>query len=735
MNRFRFQGKAAWPGLLLVLATVVLYWPAVGFDFTCFDDPEYVTQNTVVQGGLTWAGLKWALVSTSSAMWHPVTWVAHLTTWELFGPASGKHHLVNILLHALNSLLLFLLLRKLTGATTRSAFAAALFAWHPLRVESVAWVAELKDVLAMLFWLLTTWAYARWVQSGRESARLTMIGLYALGLMTKPMLVTLPFALLLLDVWPLKRLTWPAGWSRRAPPETGSDTAQPAPPGSIGLRNALLEKLQLLGLAAAFSAITLVTTRGGTPVAELPVWDRLANAFVSYARYLGNTFHPEGLAVLYPHPGKWPLWQVALSAGLLLGLSGLAFLAARRRPYLFTGWFWFVGTLVPVIGLVQAGPQALADRFTYVPSIGLTVAIVWGTAEPARRLPFGRWSAVAAGLVLAAGCMAGTRLQLAHWRNSITLFQRALAVTTDNAIANYNLAQTLSVAGRVPEAIPLYEEAIRVDPQYDSAHNNLGLSHAVLGSHQKAIPHYREALRINPDNSGACFNLGQALLKLGQVDEAIRHFTETIRLTPQHPWASFWLGRAKLEQGRLDDAIGSFSKAVALNPRSYEARYELGAALLASGGADTAIAQLRAAIQLKPDFAEAHARLGLALASKGQARDAIPAYRRALDLQPDAVEPLNNLAWMLATHPAAALRDGAEAVRLAAHACQITSNQVPRLLGTLAAAYAEAARFDEAQQTARRALELAATLGQQDVVASNRELLQKFQRAMPHRTE
>lgn len=554
-------------GLFLVTVTLALYWPATRFEFTNFDDPGYVTENPMVQGGLSWAGIQWALTSTTSSLWLPVTRLAHLATWEIFGPASGGHHLVNIVIHAITAMLAFVLFQRLTGATLRSAFAAALFAWHPLRVESVAWVAELKDVLGAFFWILTMILYARSVRSGRRADRWSVVAIYAVGLMCKPMLVTLPCALLLLDVWPLRRLRLPFL----------HEPVPPAPePVSASLRwtAAIREKVPLFVLAFAVCVVTMVTAEKATS-GGLPASYRLANALVSYARYLGKTFCPVDLAALYPHPGHWPAAAVAGSALLVSALSAIALQSIHRRPYLFTGWFWFVGTLVPVIGLIQAGPQAMADRFTYVPSLGLTVALVWGVAGLSRHLPFGCRGAGALGLITLLALVTLTRGQLMHWQNSITLFEHTLALTENNEIAHHNLGQALAASGRVPEAVPHYESAVRIDPNYEDAWNNLGVAHSILGDRTKAEKCYREALRVQPGHVGARFNLGLVRYLEGRLPEALTEFAETLRLAPHHAAAHLWSGRAHRALQQQAEARQHFERALQLNPGSTEARSEL----------------------------------------------------------------------------------------------------------------------------------------------------------------
>jgi tetratricopeptide (TPR) repeat protein len=715
---------------VLLIGTFVVYWPSIYFGFTNLDDPVYVTENPVVQAGLTWTGIKWAFVSTSSFMWHPLTWLAHMTTWELFGPVSGGHHLINILLHAANAVLVFLLFRRMTGSTMKSAFIAALFAWHPLRVESVAWVAELKDVLAMLFWLLTIWCYVRFLKSGRHFDRLALIAVFALGLMTKPMLVTLPFSLLLLDIWPLQRLRLP--FSAKSAPKAALDDNRPAG-AEVSWRHVVQEKIPLFVLSLAFSILSIFTSQGGTAVAKLPIAERVANAFVSYARYLGKAIYPSGLTALYPHPGHWPMGTVAGAVLLIVILSAIVVWLGPRFPFVFMGWFWFVGILVPVIGIVQVGPQAMADRFTYIPSLGLLVILVWGVVRMSRHLPFGTMGAAALGFVAVGLSVVMTRATLPYWQNSITLFERALAVTEQNKLAHYNLAQALSVAGRVPEAIPHYEAAIRIDAEYDAAWNNLGLCFAVRGEQETAQRHYLEALRINPDNWDAHYNYGLGKFFEGNLVAAFQHLSETARIHPGHYLSRYWLGRTLVAQGKMTEAIANFERSIELNPGFPEGHYELGVAWMKQGQADTAAVHLRAALQFKPDYSEAHAKMARLLAEQRDPLAAIAQYRQALTIDPNHVESLDGLAWLLATHRDSAVRNGEEAVKLANHACAITTNQVPGLVSTLAAAYAESGRFEEANRTVAKAVELATQLGLTNVAAKGRELAKLFRDLKPYR--
>jgi tetratricopeptide (TPR) repeat protein len=536
----------AWlPALVLVLVTLALYWPATRGDFINFDDDLYVTTNVHVQKGLAWESIKWACLNPVCCNWHPVTMWSHMAVCQVFGPNPWGHHLTNVLLHALNAGLVFGLLRQMTGARWRSLLVAALFALHPLRVESVAWVAERKDVLSGFFGLLALMAYARYAQGrGRKSeARspkpeaagpslshlpssifyLLSLFLFALGLMSKPVLVTWPFVMLLLDYWPLRRL-----------PLKTQDSRLKA---SLPL---LLEKLPFFALSAVASVVTFVVQqRGGSLAAgeHLPLGARNGNALISYCRHLGKLFWPTELAVFYPHPGPWPLGKVLLAGGWLLVISGLVWVSRRRAPYLLVGWLWFVGMLVPMIGLVQTGGQAMADRHTYLPSLGLLILTIWGAGELTRR-----WRHQARALSVAGGaaivlCLGLTRQQIGYWRDSEALFRQALAVTENNDVARNGLGIALGKKGQLDEAIRQFQEAIRLKPDHADAYNSLGAALGKKGQMDEATREFQEALRLNPDHAEAHNNLGAALYQKGQTDEAIRQFQEALRLRPEYAGA------------------------------------------------------------------------------------------------------------------------------------------------------------------------------------------------------
>lgn len=526
--------------LLLALATVMLYWPATGFEFINYDDPHYVIQNTNLQSGLTWAGICWAFSTGHMGYWQPLTWISYMLDATVFGMGPSGFHLTNLMLHSANAVLVFLTFRQLTGAHWPSALVAALFAFHPLQVESVAWVTERKDVLSTFFGLLATLCYAVSVTSGKASSAQTgaavaevdsmlvahhsprfywlALTFFTLGLMSKPMLVTLPFVLLLLDYWPLRRFGAPFS---------------PSPPSAI--RRLLLEKVPFFTISLTFSVITYLLQRRVGFVRssnEFPVLDRIGNAAVTYIQYLGKAFWPVNLAFFYPYAHHRPWTAVLPAVVLMTAFSIIAIGMGRMRPFLFTGWFWFVGALVPVIGLVQSGYQAMADRFTYVPLLGLFIIISWGVAEVCTRGRLPRLVAVLiVGLVLAA-CAARTRNQLGYWQNDGTLFGRAVDVTSNNYLAQYNLGVYLANHGRASEAIIHYREAIRTDPNRTESHLNLGIALENVGQLDDAIKEYREAVKLDPGNFRTHFNLGCVLADQGRRDEAIEQFQEVLRLKP-----------------------------------------------------------------------------------------------------------------------------------------------------------------------------------------------------------
>ena len=637
--------------LLLVLITLGVYWSATTHGFVDYDDGDYVTGNSQVQAGLNWAGVKWAFTTGHASNWHPLTWLSHQLDASLFGLRAGGHHLTSVLLHCANSVLVFFVLRALTGASWRSLAVAGLFALHPLHVESVAWISERKDVLSAFFGLLCLWAYAAYAGSGAScqvsgikddasriphpASRCYFLSLlcFALGLLCKPMLVTLPFVLLLLDWWPLRRVPGAEGQ------ESGSRNTQHATRNTLS--RLLVEKLPFLALCLASSVVTfLVQRKGGavSPLEALSVPARVANAVVSYARYLGKTFWPEDLSVLYPHPGHWPAWQVGGALGLLGFVTVTAILLRRRMPFVIVGWLWFVGMLVPVIGLVQVGIQSMADRYTYLPSLGIFVALVWSAGALVERLPQLRLPvAVTLALAVGAGALL-TTLQVGIWANSETLFRRAVQVTEKNYLAYNNLGFYLSRQGRMDEAMTNYEASLRINPNYADARNNLGHALAERKQFAEAIGHYRTALRTSPNNVEIHNNLGNALAETGDSEGALAEYRFVLERNPEHADAHNNLGIALAMKGQLDEAIAHFNRALRAKPTDAGAHGNLGNAFAAQRKFEEALVHYREALRLSPNDAQSRNNLGNVLTELGRFDEAATNYVEALRLKADNPE-------------------------------------------------------------------------------------------------
>ena len=583
----------------LVVITLAAYYPATGHGFLDYDDQEYVTNNPKVTQGLSWAGVIWAFASFHSANWHPVTWLSHMTDVELFGLKPAGHHWVNLLLHAANSVLLFLLLQFLTKSRWRCAIVAALFALHPLHVESVAWVSERKDVLSTFFGLLCSLAYCRYVKDREltssagtqttEAARpyrpwryyWLAVALLALGLMSKPMLVTLPLLLLALDYWPLQR-QW--NW-----------------------RRLVLEKLPFAMLAAASSLVTLQAqghTGAVQPLAFLSVTARASNALISYVRYLGKTFWPFDLAAPYAHPWRWELAQVLGAGVLLLGLTVGVIWMRRRFPFLAFGWFWFVVSLIPVIGIVQVGDQAMADRYMYLPMVGLLVGLIWGGCELCgwRRLTLGP-GLIAALLLL--GCGLRARNQVWHWRSTESLFRHAVTVTDRNWLAGLYLANELSKQGRVAEAIAAYRKVVEIRPKSVDAWLNLGFLLTRTQSWGEALDCFEAALRVRPTDVEARHNLAGVLIQLGRYDEALQHFKVVLAARPQDAEVLRNLGDRLSAAGQFAKAVTFYQTALYAGGSQPETHHRLARALARLGRDEEAVAHLNEALLSRRDYPEA----------------------------------------------------------------------------------------------------------------------------------
>ena len=648
--------------LLLALSTVVVFWPVVSCGLLNYDDPSYLWENEHVLGGLTTSNIVWAFRSFAASNWHPLTWLSHMLDVELFGRTPTGPHCVNLLLHVANTLLLFLVLRRMTAAHWRSALVAALFALHPLHVESVAWLSERKDVLCALFFMLTLLAYTAYVEQSKVRSPKSKVwyGLAlvccALGLMSKPMLVTLPFVMLLLDYWPLRRF------------EASTINHRLSAIGSL-----VWEKAPFLLLSAASSVVTVLAQRTAImPATALSLPARLANALVSYTRYLGKTIWPVDLALPYPHPGTWPLLQVLMAGALVSALCLGAVLAARRLPFLLTGWFWFFGMLFPVIGVIQVGLQSMADRYTYMPLNGLFIILAWGAAGVVVRWRVPKGAVVAAMVagVVFYGLL--TRHQAGYWRNGERLFRHAAAVTKDNYVALNLIGISLEKDRRLDEAIACYRSAIHMNPAYADAQFNLGNALVARAQYTEAIASFETTLRLVPRYYEARNNLANTLLKMGRSDEAAAqyqlalehapdggrihenlaavmvaqgklaeaagHYRKALTLRPHNAGTHYALGLALALQGDWKEAVVQYAETLRLAPGNAEAQYNLGYALRMQNQLDEAMAHLGEALRLKPDFPLAHYNLACVLADKGRRAEATAHLREALRLEPDYSE-------------------------------------------------------------------------------------------------
>jgi tetratricopeptide (TPR) repeat protein len=643
--------SAVWalvPVVVLIAINVSVYAPLGHYDFVSYDDPAYVSENPHIAQGLTWPAVKWALTAGYCANWHPLTWISHMLDVQAFGLNPGYHHLTSFLLHMLTTLLLFGVLVRMTGAPGRSAFAAALFAVHPLHVESVAWIAERKDVLCGFFWVTTLWAYLAYVRRPRFGSYLLVTFSFGLSLLAKPMAVTLPFALLLLDAWPLKRIP---GLLEANVPAKEAPGADPKPSVRMKL---VVEKLPLVAMSAASCIATYVAQEQGTAISGLvafPLVLRLENMLISYVAYAGGMLWPVRLAALYPYPPSYPVWAMAGAALILAVVSLIAIRTLRRYPYLFVGWFWFLGTLVPVIGIVQVGVQSRADRYTYLPLIGLFIVVAWaGYDLLARSSGLGRrLAAIAAGLVVLA-CAARARDQLHYWQNGITLWTQALEVATgaDSCRAHNSLGLVLKDQGRLDEAAAHFAEAVRLKPDFAEANHNLGLVLAQQGRFDLAVAPLAEAARANPRDAELRSNLGFALSNLGRGSEAIEHFEQALRLQPDLAQVHNALGCALAAEKRTADALSHFSAAVRLKPDYFEAYDNMGLAFAGQGRIAEAIAQFTAAVRLNGEYPKARNNLGMALAAQGRLDEAIVQYGEAVRLAPDFEIARLNLGLALA---------------------------------------------------------------------------------------
>ena len=675
--------------LFLVIATLIAYWQVRNHNFLSFDDHLYILHNQHVNNGLSLKSISWAFSFTDIAYWHPLTWLSHMLDCQLYGLNSSMHHTTSLIFHIINCLLLFLVFKGTTGAVWKSAFIAALFALHPINVESVAWVAERKNVLSTLFWMLTLLTYCYYsLQPGFYRYFLTLF-CFLLGILAKPMLVTLPFVLLLFDYWPLERLRYSS--------TTNTDRYKKA-----SLLHLILEKLPFFLLAGASIYISSLSVQHHGIVVStesVSMKLRVANALVSYVKYIEKMIWPKNLAVFYPFPDTVPLWQILGAALFLVCVSILVF-RARAKPYLVVGWLWYIGTLVPAIGLIQAGLwPSIADRFAYVPLIGLFVVIAWGVPDLVARWRYKKIVLATTATVLLLIFTAASRSQNRYWANNIALFKHSLDVTNDNDVAHQKLGEALAAQGKTDEAIRHYYEALRIKPDLVAAHLNLGVALREEGKINEALKHFSMALRAEPDCAEAYYELGVTLEKQGNFDAAVRHYSEALRIKQEFVKGHNNLGNAMARQGNFESAVYHYNEALKINP----------------------------------NYAGAHYNLGMIYANKGEVEEAIFYFKKTLEVSPNMPAALYNLSWIAATTKDDKFRNGKEAVELAEKLCKLQNYTQPLSLDALAAAYAEAGRFKEALLTAQKGLELALKMGPKELAFGLENRLKLYQAGRPYR--
>ena len=753
--------------MTLALVTLLAYVRLCGNEFVDYDDPEYVTENPHVYGGISYQSIIWAFSNPHEANWHPLTWISHMLDCELFGLNPAMHHLTNLLFHIANTLLLFWIFQRMTGKVWPSAIISALFALHPLHVESVAWVAERKDVLSTFFWFATTAAYVRYTEHVCVRRYFPVVLFFAFGLMAKPMVVTLPFVLLLMDYWPLERFKW----------------------------KVITEKAPLFILTAISCTVTYLAQQAEGSVGlieKLSLKYRIANAVTSYVTYIIKIFFPARLAVLYPHQGEnLPLFQVLLCAVTLLILSVGVVLFARQKKYLLSGWLWYLGTLVPVIGLIQVGYQSIADRYTYIPATGIFIIIAWGVPELLSRWRYRKivLSIISVAIVFALSFL--THRQVKYWKNSLTLFNRTVEVTKNNYIIHSNYGYSLSNAGQKDLAIQHLNESLRIKPDYTKAminlgavlkdlgrtneaveqwervleldaynaptHSNLGLVLTEQGEYNKAIEHFNISLAVKPD-SKSYFVLGFIYHRLSQHDPAIQNFKQALLLKPDYPEVYFVLAVLYSEIGKHELSIQTYQHLINIKPdypgalnnlgaelnetgRSYEAieawkralelpepdlhiHFNIGRLLFGQGKYEKAIVHFQKALTAYPDWIDIYGYLGQAYDRLRKDNLAVQNYYKLLQHKTGQVDILNKLAWILATNEDDKLRNPADAVKFARQGCELTDYKNPELLDTLAVAYAAAGRFPDAVTTAQKALRISRSSQQKNLFQKHLSLFE-----------
>ena len=676
------------------IALIALVWIVFGqtlnHRFVNFDDGSYVYRNSQVLRGISIEGIKWAFTHPVAANWHPLTIISHMLDCQWFGVSPAGHHFTNVVLHTVAALLLFFVFVNMTGKLWQSAFVAAVFAVHPLHVESVAWVSERKDVLSAVFFMLTVIAYVHYVRRPSIVRYLLVVVSLALGLMAKPMLVTAPFVLLLLDYWPLGRGQITEDRRRRAKFGHLSSVVSPL----------ILEKIPLFILSAAASAAALMTqARSINLIKHISISSRIGNAFVSLMTYVKQTILPRNLAVFYPYPDNISGWKVVAAIAGVVVITSAAIIVRRNRPYFLVGWLWFVGMLVPVIGIVQVGVQAHADRYNYLPQIGLCLIIAWAAADLSQSWRFQRAGVATCGVAVVLGLAWAARIQTSYWLDSESLWKRALVAAPDNETAREHLADAFLDKSRVEEAIEHAQAAVQLSPESADAHGVLGAALGRSGRLDDAITHLQAALQLNPRLRQAHFNLGNIFMQRGDMAQAVTHFESEVALYPAFAEGHNNLGNALLRTGRTTEALEHLRKALSLNPR----------------------------------YAQAHNNVAIALSQTGDLGGAIDEWDKTLQLDPNNLEAECNLAWVMATSADASVRNGARAVELSQRAIKLSAGRNARIWRIAAAAEAEAGDFSEAVTAAQKGLVIANSEGNAALAQTLEANITLFQQHQPLR--
>ena len=609
--------------MVLIASTLAIYWQITNHEFINYDDESYITKNLRVQTGLTFESIKWAFTTFHAGNWHPVTWLSHMLDMELYGLNPMGHHWSSLQIHLINTILLFFILQYMTGALWRSAFVAALFALHPLHVESVAWVAERKNVLSTFFWMLTMLAYVHYTTRPSLYRYLLALLLLMLGLMAKPMLVTLPFVLLLLDYWPLERLRHQSPF------------------------NLILEKIPFFALSAVSVYISSLSVHRYEIVVStelVPMQLRIANALVSYVKYIEKMIWPKNLAIFYPFPDTLPIWQI-LGAGLFLAsISFLVLLNLRKKPYLCMGWLWFLGTLIPVIGLKQAGLwPAMADRWAYVPLVGIFIILSWGGSDLLKKWTHKNVMPAILAIAVLLALTVLSFLQASHWKNSITLFENAIKVTENNCMAHNNLGIALMRDGKSNDAVFYFKKTLQIRPNFLKTLDNLGVALFQLGRFEESISYYTKALKINSENAEIHKHIAMILETQGELEKAVQHYTKALLINPELADVNYCLANALAAQKDFEKAKYQYREAIKKDSGHSNAHYNLGCILLKQKKYKEGLTHFTEAVKINHDYKQAYNHIGIILLQRGKIKKAEKFFSKAVQIDPGYKEAVNNL--------------------------------------------------------------------------------------------